>query len=92
MRTEPGVSGQDQPRWRKSLASNPSGNCVEIAVVTTDRVGVRNSRHPDGGVLVFPSVRFQELLIAARCDAWDGRPPESVSSMPSAIDRWEARP
>ena len=73
MRTDPAASCGEQSRWRKARASNPSGNCVEIALVATDRIGVRNSRHPTGGVLVFPSVGFQALLIAARCEVWDAR-------------------
>jgi hypothetical protein len=63
MRTDRGGGRQ---RWRKSTASNPNGNCVEIAVVGTDRIGVRNSRNPGGGTLVFPSAGFRELVVAAR--------------------------
>ncbi|HEX5121045.1 MAG TPA: DUF397 domain-containing protein [Pseudonocardiaceae bacterium] len=74
MRTDSGASPGEQPRWRKAGASNPSGNCVEIAVVGIDRIGVRNSRHPDGAVLAFSSVGFHALLIAARCDVWDAGP------------------
>lgn len=73
MRTDPDAGRGDQPRWRKSRASNPSGNCVEIAMVDTRRIAVRDSWHPDGGVLVFPSSRFRALLVAARCDLCNGR-------------------
>lgn len=39
-------------RWWKSSYSNPSGNCVEIARLGDGQVAVRNSRFPDGAVLV----------------------------------------
>ena len=58
------------PRWRKARASNPDGNCVEVAVLAADRIGVRNSRCPDGGMLVIPAVPFQALLVAAGNDTW----------------------
>jgi hypothetical protein len=37
--------------WRKSRRSNPDGNCVELAVLSSGEIGVRNSRHTDGPVL-----------------------------------------
>lgn len=40
-------------RWRKSRASNPRGECVEMAAVTGGGVAVRNSREPAEGTLVF---------------------------------------
>jgi hypothetical protein len=39
-------------RWRKSTASNPSGNCVELAELASGAIALRNSRHPTGPVLV----------------------------------------
>jgi hypothetical protein len=38
--------------WRKSTASNPSGNCVELAELAGGDIALRNSRHPAGPVLV----------------------------------------
>ena len=41
------------PTWRKSTVSNPSGNCVELAVLADGGVAVRNSRFPDGPRLTY---------------------------------------
>lgn len=52
-----GRSAADLPgiRWGKSTYSNPSGNCVEIARLGDGQVAVRNSRFPDGAVLICPA-------------------------------------
>jgi hypothetical protein len=40
--------------WRKSSRSGDQGACVEFAV-TTDAIGVRDSKDPDGPILRFPA-------------------------------------
>ena len=44
-----------QPVWRKSTRSPANGgtNCVEEARLPDGRVGVRDSKDPSGGMLVF---------------------------------------
>lgn len=39
--------------WRKSHFSNPSGNCVEVAALPDGGVAIRNSRDPQGPVLIY---------------------------------------
>ncbi|MFD8532575.1 DUF397 domain-containing protein [Streptosporangium canum] len=39
--------------WRKSHFSNPSGNCVELAVLPGGGVAIRNSRDPEGPALIY---------------------------------------
>ncbi|WP_447004343.1 DUF397 domain-containing protein [Saccharothrix isguenensis] len=41
--------------WRKSSRSSSQANCVEIAQVA-DRVAVRDSKNPDGPVLLVGKV------------------------------------
>jgi hypothetical protein len=55
-------------RWRKSRRSGAQGNCVEVALLGTDLVGVRDSKAPDGPVLIFTGSRFAALVRAIKRD------------------------
>jgi hypothetical protein len=57
--------------WRKSSASNPSGNCVEIATLADGQVAVRNSRHADGPVLVYTRAEMRAFLTGVRNGEFD---------------------
>jgi|HubBroStandDraft_1064217.scaffolds.fasta_scaffold19360_2 hypothetical protein len=52
--------------WYKSL-SRSNGNCLEVAELLGDRVGVRNSRDHQGPVLQFTSGEWQAFLGGIRC-------------------------
>jgi len=53
--------------WRKSSYSGGNGgNCVEIAVLSDDSRGVRDSKDPDGPKLVFAPADWQSFIVAAR--------------------------
>jgi hypothetical protein len=58
-------------RWRKSTASNPSGNCVELAELAGGAVAFRNSRHPAGPVLVYPRDELAAFLVGVRSGEFD---------------------
>lgn len=60
------------PAWRKSSASNPQGNCVELAVLASGRVGMRNSRDVHGAVLDYPADALGAFLAMVRDGALDG--------------------
>ena len=51
--------------WRKSSNSNPSGNCVEAALLAQG-VAVRNSRFPDGPALVFTEAEWAAFLLGVK--------------------------
>ena len=53
-------------KWRKSRHSNPSGNCVEIAMLPEQRVAVRDSRRPDGPALLFSRAAWETFLRSLR--------------------------
>lgn len=58
-------------RWRKSSASNPSGNCVEIAELAGGDVVIRNSRHPAGPAVVYTRAEIAAFIAGVRGGEFD---------------------
>lgn len=58
-------------RWQKSRLSNPSGNCVEIAGLPGGDVAVRNSRDPEGPVLIYTAAEMSAFLLASKLGEFD---------------------
>jgi hypothetical protein len=64
--------GQLPPlRWQKSRRSNPSGNCVEMARLPDGGIAMRNSRDPDGPVLIYTSGEVAAFIAGARDGDFD---------------------
>jgi hypothetical protein len=51
--------------WVTSSYSGNNGNCVEVAVLADGSRAVRDSKDPQGPVLVFPAGAFGDFVGAA---------------------------
>ncbi|GAA0415818.1 hypothetical protein Acor_56780 [Acrocarpospora corrugata] len=58
-------------RWRKSLYSNSTGNCVELAELPDGGVAVRNSRFPEGPALIYTRDEIRALVLGVKDGEFD---------------------
>ncbi|MET7773575.1 DUF397 domain-containing protein [Nocardia sp. NPDC005366] len=58
-------------RWFKSSRSSAGSECVEVAHLDSGHVGVRDSKNPGGGLLVFTSSEWDAFLAGARDGEYD---------------------
>jgi hypothetical protein len=56
--------------WLKSEASTASGQCVEIASAV-GKIAIRDSKDPDGPILVYTPTEFSAFLEGARNGEFD---------------------
>jgi hypothetical protein len=58
--------------WQKSRRSNPSGNCVELAMLPDGAaIAVRDSKDPFGPALIYPATAIREFVIGVRNGDFD---------------------
>lgn len=57
--------------WRKSSVSNPTGECVEFAVLDGGAVAVRNSRDPHGPALVYTPAEISAFVHGVKAGEFD---------------------
>ncbi|MFI9412520.1 DUF397 domain-containing protein [Nocardia gamkensis] len=57
--------------WFKSSYSGGDKECVEVAFLSKELVGVRDSKDPYGTALVFSSRVWAAFIAAARRDGFD---------------------
>ena len=74
--------------WRKSTYSNPSGNCVQVARLPGGQVAVRNSRHPDGPVLICAPGEIAALIQGAKDGHFDHLLREAARVLSRWLPRW----
>ena len=56
--------------WLKAESSSHNGQCVEIAS-TAGKVAIRDSKDPDGPILVYTPAEFRAFLDGARNGEFD---------------------
>lgn len=69
-----GMSGRELSglAWTKSARSGPVGNCVEMATLPSGQgVAVRNSRFPEGPVLVYTDAEIEALILGVKDGDFD---------------------
>lgn len=58
--------------WLKAEYSTANGQCVEIAsTIDKSKIAIRDSKDPDGPVLVYTSIEFSAFLDGARKGEFD---------------------
>ena len=61
-----------QLTWRKSSFSGMEGNCVEVAALDDGRIAVRNSHHPDEGIVFFARAAMDAWVEGIKAGQIDG--------------------
>jgi hypothetical protein len=58
-------------QWHISSFSWENGTCVEVGALADGRVAVRNSNHPDDGVVIFSRAEIGAWLDGVRAGEFD---------------------
>ena len=69
--TEVRVADLGPVTWRKSTASNPNGDCVELALLPAGEIAIRNSRGPRGSALIYTRAEIVAFLEGAKAGEFD---------------------
>ena len=57
--------------WRRATASNPRGECVELAALPSGEIAMRNSRFPAGPILLYTQAEITAFLAGAKDGEFD---------------------
>jgi hypothetical protein len=66
-----GASERESLSWLKAHSSSANGHCVEIASAT-GKIAIRDSKDPNGPILVYTPAEFRAFLDGARKGEFDG--------------------
>jgi hypothetical protein len=61
----------DTAPWRKSSFSGHQGSCVEIAPLADGSIAVRNSNHPQAGVVLFTRAEMDAWIKGVKAGEFD---------------------
>lgn len=66
------VADISRTSWRKSSFSAMNGNCVEIGLLRSDRIGVRDTKdHGGGPVLIFTNAEWSVFIAGVKSGQFD---------------------
>jgi hypothetical protein len=57
--------------WHKSSYSEGGGECVETAVLPDRRVALRDSKQPDGAILLYTAAEWSAFLTGVEAGEFD---------------------
>ena len=57
--------------WRTSSFSGNNGTCVEVTALPDGRIAMRNSNHPDTGVLLFTRAEMNAWIKGVKAGEFD---------------------
>jgi len=57
--------------WRKSSYSTDGGECVETAVLLDRRIALRDSKQPDGAILLYTPAEWSAFIQGAKAGEFD---------------------
>ena len=57
--------------WRTSSFSGNNGTCVELAALPDGHIAVRNSNHPDAGVVLFTRAEMSAWINGVKAGEFD---------------------
>jgi Domain of unknown function (DUF397) len=66
--------------WHKSSYSSDTANCVEVALESSDRVGLRDSEDPDGPSLWFAVDSWRDFIADVAAGELDPPGPQAGQS------------
>jgi hypothetical protein len=66
--------GDPSGSWIKSSLSTYNGNCVEVAGLEEERIKVRDSKNPRGGILNFTPAEWDAFIGGVRNGEFDRKP------------------
>jgi hypothetical protein len=56
------LDGNSSDNWIKSSYSSHNGNCIEVSGLASDRIRVRDSKNPQGGILNFTTAEWDAFI------------------------------